>query len=458
MRQKQENTLTYRYFFSIGVLFFYLLPILFYTFYSLISVQANIAWKICVFGLLTGGFGSFSLIYISKRWESSIRKRASILVEKKFQKLFPQKTPQKTTVLIYDAPELESSIEPQAPLSIQENEKTLTSSIPDPLIEQNKKLQKNLETLKSALNKKQESIENLFKNLEIKEQEIRKWQHKGKELSIQIEKNKEESQNFHSEHENQIEKKDSLLSEYQQTITEQRGIIEKKHKAICQLENKIRNLNYEVKTLLQLGTFNSPTRETCEEIALNPGHPLIKVFDSMEYKASENDPISQPMAVASNKEIHTPYDAAVQLQKCIEVAQNLKGINHLGGKSSRFSKISLDHYTIDLRRLFDSFRNENSCNIIVYSQAKNRLLFANNHVKNILGWSPEKFVKDFNSLIQKGKAEWEEALEQLQYAKESQTRLLIQARSGEDILIHCHLGEISQGVFKNHIIGILFPI
>ena len=46
--------------------------------------------------------------------------------------------------------------------------------------------------------------------------------------------------------------KESLISEYQRTIAEQRAILEKKQRHIAQLEAKVRDQLFEIRSLLQL--------------------------------------------------------------------------------------------------------------------------------------------------------------------------------------------------------------
>ena len=40
---------------------------------------------------------------------------------------------------------------------------------------------------------------------------------------------------------------------------------------------------------------------------------------------------------------------------------------------------------------------------------------------------------------------------------EAQVRIVLKAKSGKDILLHCHLGKISTGVFSDYVLGIMYP-
>jgi hypothetical protein len=129
----------------------------------------------------------------------------------------------------------------------------------------------------------------------------------------------------------------------------------------------------------------------------------------------------------------------------------------LNPSGSRFRDLPINNYTLDLRRLFDSLRSENAGVVFVYSQKENKLLFTNNVVKNVLGWSPEKFTQDFQEIVQDGLQEWKNAVSQLLIKGETNTRLVIKTKSGQDMMFQCQLGIIPTGIFRNHVIGVLYP-
>lgn len=383
-------------------------------------------------------FAGFSLLsYTTNLWESAMREKVNILLKRKID-AFQNEQQNSIPIEVYeDESELQKQMQAERAVFSQKeqayNEKI--SHLNQVIKEHENALSKAQVSMQELESKSETYIENEQKRL-IKDCEAK---------LLQIKESSEAN----------LSKKETALSESRQTVTEQKKILEQKHKQIQELEKKVRDLNYEVKTLLQLGAFEAES-QSYEEEELNISHPLIDVFEATE--TSLENVGYEPQKASCDKELHTPYDAAVQLQKCIEKAQKLKGIHDLGKKDSRFSDLSLNHYALDLRRLFDSFRNENSCMVLIYSPKEKRLLFSNNHSKNILGWSPEKLIKDFHSLIKKGRAEWSEALDRLKTCKESQARLLLQGRSGQDVLLHCHLGLIPSGLFSQHVIAVLFPM
>ena len=151
------------------------------------------------------------------------------------------------------------------------------------------------------------------------------------------------------------------------------------------------------------------------------------------------------------------------LQKCVDIAEQLGGDSHLAVEGSRLLNLPPESYAIDLRRLFDSLRSEHSSIVLVYSAAEHRLLFVNNKIRGLLGWSPEKFVKEFAHILQKGSGDWKSAVAVLQKIRKyevnkgQQIRLLMKAKSGEDLLVRCYLGLVREGIFGNLIVGVLYP-
>lgn len=207
------------------------------------------------------------------------------------------------------------------------------------------------------------------------------------------------------------------------TIKEQRLIIEKKQRQVTKLESKVSDLTYEIRSLLQLEEVVAPVKA--------PEFSVKKTFSKQGSSAL------------------TGYDATLLLQKFKEKAEKFKGVEHLGNR--RFSNLPLDNYAIDERRFFDSFRLEAAGIVFVYSLMENKALFFNEHTHTLLGWAPEKMVKDFEGLVVKGYSKWREALEE----KEGWADLTIATKEGQKKAFHCFFTSIATGPFAHQIIGIL---
>lgn len=267
----------------------------------------------------------------------------------------------------------------------------------------------------------------------------------------QLQKAKEEEE---AAKEGKIEQQTTLLSEYQETIQEQREILERKQHYILQLENKVRDLSYEIKTLLHL-----EPEEGEEEEPQSQGnqHPVLDLFQG-EAPSDEDLGLNElgEGSDSTEKVVQTPYDASLELQKCIDLAKGLRGADHLTGGQGKLLDLSSESYAIDLRRLFDTLRNEACAATLLYSQAEERLIFANPQVKALFGWGADKFVTDFVELIDSGLPEWKHALSEMRAEDEVQLRLLMKTKTGENLLTHFHLAQIPSGAFSGHVIGVLY--
>lgn len=376
---------------------FYLLTVL------LVSVFPFKSFETIGFGLIVASFGALVSFLLLRQWESRLKK----------QRAYPIQT--------YNPPEkMDSSYSEN---SFLEMEKTLEDS----------KLRQ--KELIEELNTKNESLHKLETEKTLFEHRI---------ADIQSEWN-----TFKTENEEEIRRKSVLLSEYQETINQQRDVIKKKQETISELESKVRDLNYEVKTLLQLaelGNKNSSPNPKEEGI-----HEAASAYQIEMYDDDILEPRGQHLL------IKTPEEASSHLKRCIDVAQKITGANRFGNGNSRFKDLPIDNRALDLRRLFDNLRCENSAIIIVYSQKDNKLLFANNQTTHLVGWTPDKFTHHFSEIIAEGAQEWKKGIGALSATSDSRLRLVMKTKSGQNLLVHCHLGIIPTGAFRNHIIGVLYP-
>jgi UPF0242 C-terminal PAS-like domain/Uncharacterised protein family (UPF0242) N-terminus len=237
-----------------------------------------------------------------------------------------------------------------------------------------------------------------------------------------------------------ISEKESILAEYQQAVSKQRASIETKQERILQLENKVRDLSFEIRTLLQVDEID------IAGVAGQPRRP----------GASEVEEWVDQLPASSDLEVRTQYDANVLLKRSLQTAQSLTAAHNMPGRPGRFRDLSLESLTIDLRRLFDRLRLETGGVVCLYSRSERRLLFANEPVRTLFGWSPERFVKDFASLMAGGFREWEEAVHNLSPGHERRLRVVIKSKGGTDVLVHALIGLVPQGAFEGHVIAVFY--
>jgi len=283
-----------------------------------------------------------------------------------------------------------------------------------------------IDLLQSSVAKSKDEVHQLNLEMDKKLEEMRLAYLEFEDLRKEYHRLVEDYERARVENNSQVKHKESLNNEYQRTIAEQRMIIEKKQRYIAKLEGKVRDLMYEIRSLLQLEELPVDTPQLTIDHYLSPSNST-----------------------------NTPYDLSMQLQCFIEKAENQTGMDHLGGESPRFLDLS-DSYAVDRRRLFDSFRDETVGVVFILSITEKKFLFVNQHVKELLGWGPEKFMKEFPRLVTDGYPEWKKALSRMSGSQECQTQMVLQCKSGEQKEFTCIMGLISKGPFTKHIIGILF--
>ena len=293
----------------------------------------------------------------------------------------------------------------------------------------------------------------LIKELDTKNDEIEQLQREIEKNIFQYETIINEYNTYKIQAREQIEQQSRLLNELKESLVEQRTGIERKQLQISQLETKVSDLTYEIKTLLHLA--ESAATSTQKE-SLSPADGMVMYETPFHYstKPIEEEP---DFSVLIEKQISTAHEASLQLKRCLDIAQKITRSSHFA-EPSRFRDFSSDSFALDLRRLCDSLRSENNSSILLYSPKEDSLIFANNQVKFLSGWSPDKFVQNFSEIIQDGLKEWKNGIAALSLKNESQVKIILKTRSGQDILVNCHMGMIPTGIFRHHIIAVLYAV
>ena len=416
---------------TVYIVICYLLPILFFCGYSIQQMSTQKSWVILTCGILLAIIGSLVLIVKMWQWESTILEQVDQFAASK-------------AALQHPHSDLQDRQRPQNytnPLNF-ENETLLHS-------------QRQIQQLEQALEDSQMQHKEIVDQIRSKVDELHQANQEKEELQQQLEQLRQELMVYQQTSREQLKQKDVLLAEYAQTVNDLRGTMDKKQSQIVKLESSVRDLTYEVKTLLQLSDIDHTANEPVSAAVPTPPQTAQEPFiPKPPYPYEGSKPGNEQLSM-KERQLHSHQEASMQLKRCIDIAQKLTGASHFG-VSSRFRDLSIDSYALEQRRLFDSLHSENSSLVLVYSQKDDKLLFVNNHTKNLLGWSPEKFIQDFPDLIQTSMGDWKRALTSLTSNPQAQVRLLVKTRSGTDQPIQCHLGVIPTGIFKTHVIGVLF--
>lgn len=412
-----------RQFLSWAILLFYLAPLLFFSVYSIGLMSRTKSWSILSIGLLMVACGSLALILLLRYWEKGLKSSRRIRED------FEEAASGKVTGL-------ESSFSLAHTVNGQEEE---------------------LKSLREALKGRQENGDQLLQDLEKKNQELHNHEEENRSLQVQVMRITQDFADYKLFCEENLKQKNLQLTACQQTVDHQQGEIEKGLEQISELQAKVRDLSYEIKTLLYLNEDEVKKPQLAISGQLSDGFKLKESIAPYAVTVPPKKAEEEMAYAVTGTSVKTPAEALLLLRRCLNIAQKLTGANYYGNESSRYREPSSQHYTIDLRRLFDSLRSETGAMITVYSQKEQRFIFVNNACKALLGWGADKFEHDFQDLIQEGEADWTKALASLTTYPDSQARLVLKAKSGEDLLLHCHLGMIPTGLFRHFIIGIFYP-
>lgn len=426
---------TNRQFFSAVIVVFYLIPLLVFSFYNIKNLPFHKSWTLFSFVLLFAVIATFILSLLLFYWEQSVKKigNGPSLFLHQQPDLFPV-TPYTTKVTSFDSN-----------ISVENFEDSMQGLL---------KIHENANEIKfigTHVKGSQDSGEHISKLLEVKKHELENKIEENNQLKIKASQTAQDFADYKLFSEEQLKQKNLQLLTLQQMVEEQKTEMEKRQEQIYQLDTKVHDLSYEIKTLLYLNdeeSFHKPASTVKEE------KTLYSVFNDESYEESSDSHKNETLL---ENPIQTSADATALLKKCINIAQKITGANYYSNEFSRYREFAVSHYAIDQRRLFDSLRNEIGALVIVYSQKDHKLLFVNNEAKSLLGWSPEKFVVEFSSIVQGAINDWKKGLNFLPAASDSQIRILAKTKQGEEIVLNCHLGIISTGLFRNYIIGVLYP-
>ena len=403
-----QNLYKSRYTLLLVIIVLYLLPILLLSSYGKLYMPPQKGWNLLAFGLFSSVLGTLGLFWML----------CKLAQEENYNEELPT----------------EASEEALKPVNNSVEADTFQT--------------KALEELQSHYSAIHEQSLRTQAELENKNEELQRLQHDYQSLQQQLEVTNEEYNGDKQSFQNELEKQKKILADSQKTISEQREGIDKKLQQIAQLETKVSDLTYEIKTLIQLAEIEN------QSMPIYKSHPIENSIQGNSPDIEMNDDGHVPCLF--EKQIRTETQAAIQLKRCIDIAQKITGANHYNNGNSRFKDLAVDNYTLDLRRLFDSLRMENASVIVFYSQKENKVLFVNNQSKHLLGWSPDKFVQSFNEIIDSSKDAWKQGISSLAIKNDAHVSLKMKSKAGPQEAVNALLGIIPTGIFRHHVLGVFY--
>lgn len=385
------------------ILLCYLLPVLGIVVYGSLIVEDQGLWEVLSLGFFLASFGALAIFWSMASWEKNLSKVSA----------FP------------------SIIE--TPLNLKEGEPVS--------YEDYDLVKRSLEEAQQAQVRLLSEIDHLTEDMRSakseKEKMLSEWKQEGSSLE-------QYKQSLHQE----LEKQQNLIRELTETVADQKAQLEKKQQQQVQLEAKVGDLTYEIKTILQFAESHAGSLLNHNAPAA-PAQPPPPLQPPQEVRVEEFLPLHIETKIQSGQE------ASQLLKRCLDIAQRITGSQRFGSQIYSFLESPADSFTLDLRRLCDKLRSETGGIVLLYSPRENHLLFANNEVKALTGWSPEKFSQQFVEILVDATV-WSRAVGSLSMRSESHAQLQLKAKSGEVIELNATLGMILTGIFRNHALAILY--
>lgn len=414
----------------LAVIAFYFVPLLFFGGYSIRLMSHQTSWTLFSLGLFLISFASLSLIYLLYYWEQSLRG--------------PHQEDDSFHSALTPPVEKAGKITALDPLYLSGS-----PHFPEPIFSVQEDKQGEGDQKKGSPIVDLERENELLLQLTAKDEMIERLNDEIKKLAQKEDRKDEDLADYKLFSDEQLKQKQLQLTTAQQVINTQKNESEKQLEHIHQLECKIQDLSYEIKTLLKLN-------DGVEEAKIiNKGSQSFE--EEAGYEKKEKDKISQVKNDLKTDAAHCLEPNAL-LKKCVNMAQKLTGTNYYGSEGSRYREFPASYFAIDQKRLFESLRGESGALLVVYSQKEHKLIFANEMTKMLLGWSADKFINDFTKIIEDGIPEWKQTLQNISVTKEAEIRLLAKTNFGREVLLNCHLGVVPSGLFRGFVIGVCVPI
>jgi hypothetical protein len=424
----------------------YFLPVLFSFLYPWMFDLSSSGFKVFLFSLLVSCFGSACLLFFLREWQQSIRKS---VLGRFGQTRYWERGSNKEDGAWEQPRSYRLSFDDGFGIKIPSHLKDLDqiaqlkSQFHKTIDHQHQELlslQKNLENKHQQFSSLESSLQEQRSLLEKSQKEESSWENKFEQLK---EAKKESEKHLYKE-----------LEHHEGRLVATEGELEIKDKQLQQREmelnifqGRVEDLNYEIRTLLELKEHASSEKESKPK---SSSHYLLGSLENSE---------SQEYALMdSNWDDATNFDAQVVLNQCVDIAQTLKGSAFLHQNKVDHEVLDSEDSLIDMRRLFECYRRYNHCGVIFFSPSQDKLLFANQQVKSILGWTPDRFSSHFYGLIETSLIDWKRSLKELVTSKQNQgIKMFIKEKHGSEVLTQCYLALIPSGVFANHVVGVLCP-
>lgn len=416
---------------ALAIIGFYLVPIVLLSAYSVGLMPMNSSWSLFSVGLLSGAIGSCGLLLMIYRWENGLRQRLVSAIKSSTP---PTEVPQPLPT-----PPPSHPVPKPAP--------------PPPEIDDEKIRKENEKLIAEAISPWQCKHEQMISELNLKEEELKQSLEERKNMQSQILTLRGELDSFRDKMRLQLQQEQNHNAEFQKTIDEQRAQIESQQNHINAMESKVLDLSYEIKTLVSLTNYENLEKEKSVEKTHAPSLTLYEPKKSPNTDPKISPISSAPLSSQPNKSLEA---VSRQLTHFIDIAANMASVQNLHGVPSHLNDFAVDGYGLELRRLCENLNMENRYIVLLHSPKDNKIHFVNDHVKSVLGWTPEEFIRQFSTIILKGKDEWQREIDLMESNREGILSMHLKTSASDAIQLQCHLRAITEGTFRNHVISVLY--
>lgn len=293
-----------------------------------------------------------------------------------------------------------------------------------------------IDLLQSSVAKSKQEVLTLHVEMDQKLDEVRHAYLEFEDLRREYARLEEEMRLLKQEHRREIGHKESIAVDYQKTIQEQRSVLQKRQHYIGKLEAKVKELMFEIRSLLQISDKETSTL------------PPLDLSDQEELTAYYLGKKTVPL-----------FDLEKQIEHLVNLAENFQGASQFAamhGGSASFFDSEFTGFTIDLRRLFELYKEESKAIVCVCSPKEKKILYANPVVKSLLGWAPEKFASQTSSLLSaEGKELWEKVLKTTDERGGGRTAFKVGTKEGKEVALTCGVKRIEKGPFKGLAVAML---
>jgi hypothetical protein len=396
----------------------YTIPVMLFCIYANYKYPAFNSLGYVLFGVAFCAIGTFVLITLLRNWEIFIKNQATIKKTELFSHV--EEVDEELNEDIDD--EIEP-IESQH-ITTEEVENISTpfldeiASLKILLEKQEESYRLEIETIESESGQKRQDFLKLEEELFVKRKEVLELAGEKKEGLSKSEHLEKELLAIKDQFRKQIEEKRNLLKEKEEVILRQNSKMDNSSKELSYLKERVTDLNFEIKTILQLDEMNLPLQEY--------------TFDS-----SQDEELSK-------------YSL---LRHSLDLIQSIKGGRRLNSNLTNSIKYSV----FDLRALQEKLTDIDSCLLILYSHVLENVIFVNSIVKELLNVTAEHFMHGFNELIDCQRKEWKEVVTHVKRHEEKDFNLLLKDKQSNEYRFESRLSIVHSGLFKGTILVVAIP-